>query len=69
MAAHIVEGTQSAIIAANHDDRLSGNEGGNKLARRQQLIGARDQLPGFAKYAQTLKFRKAGINIPGCGNG
>jgi len=69
MAANIVEGAQSAVIAANHDNRFTGHESGYELSRRLQLINARDQLPGLAEYAETLKFRKAGIYIPGCGNG
>ena len=69
VAADIVEGAQGAVIAANHNDGFTGDEGRNELPWRLQLIGARDQLPGFAEYAQALQVRDAWIDVPSCGNG
>jgi hypothetical protein len=69
VAANIVEGAQSAVIAANNDNRFTGDSGAYELSRRPHLIGAGDELPGFAEHAQALKFRDASIDVPSGGDG
>ena len=51
MTADIVESAQSAVTAADNDDRLTGNEGSHELAGRLHLFSAGHQLPGFAEHA------------------
>src|ERR1700722_12181331 len=68
MAAHIEEGAQNAVITANYDDRFSCDGSGDELAGLFHLIGARDQLPGFAEYAEALKVGDARVNVPRCRN-
>src|SRR5208282_1488847 len=65
MAANIVERAQNAVVAADKDYRLPGDNIAYKLARRFQLLRAGDQLPGFAEHAQAFEVRYAGINVPG----
>jgi hypothetical protein len=69
VAANIEEGAQNAVIAANYDYRLTRDRSGDELAGGFQLIGARDELPGFAEYRYTLEVGNPRINVPGRGNG
>ena len=69
MAADIVESAQGTVAAADDDDRLTGDHGAHKLAGRFHLFSAADELPGLAEYAEALKFRNAGIDVPGGRNG
>src|SRR5580693_7592864 len=54
MAADIVEGAQSTVVAADDDDRLARDHGAQELARRFHLFSAADELPGFAEYAEAF---------------
>ena len=49
VAAYVEEGAQCAVAAAYDDDGLSGEVRGDECSRLLQLIGAGDQLPGFAE--------------------
>lgn len=69
MTANVVEGPQYAVVTTDHNDGLAGDGGGDELARTFHVIGARNELPRFAEHIQTLKFRNARIDIPGCGDG
>jgi len=60
VAADIEESAKSAVVAADNDDGFSGDGGRDELSRRLHLFGARDQLPRFTEYAQTLEFGDAG---------
>ena len=68
MAANIVKSTQNAVITANYDDRFSCDGSGDELAGLMHLIGARDQLPGFAEYAEAHQVGEARVKVPSCRN-
>src|SRR5580700_5134457 len=69
VAANIVESAQSAVVSANHDNRLTGDGGGDELTGRFHLLGARDELPGLAEHAHAFEIGDARIDVPGCRNG
>ena len=69
MAAHVVESAQCAVAAAHDDDGLSGEARGDEFSRLLQLIGAGDELPGFAEDIEPLQFGDARIDIPRRGDG
>src|SRR5262249_7917857 len=64
MAAYIEEPPQPAIRASHYDDRLSCNSSCDEIARIFQLIGARDQLPGFAEYIEPFELCNTRIDVP-----
>jgi hypothetical protein len=69
MTAHIVEGAENAVIPSNHNDGFARDRRRDELPRFADLIGAPDQLPGFAKHIKSLTFRDARIGIPRCRDG
>jgi hypothetical protein len=68
MAADIEEGAQNAVIPANYDHRFPSDSSSDELAGGFQLIGVRDELPGFAEYRYALEVGDSGIDVPGRGN-
>jgi hypothetical protein len=68
MAAHVVEGAEFPVVAANDNDRLASDVRGKEFAASANLIQAAGDLPGFSKHGGELQFVDADIAIPGSGN-
>ncbi len=69
MPADVIERSQLAVTAADNDQRLSRELGGNEVARRADLICARDSLPRPSKDFLPFEFSQTLVNVPGGGNG
>jgi len=68
MAANVVEGAELRGVAADDDDGLAGDVGGEEITIFAELIKAAGDLPAFSKYSRELQFINAGIAIPGRGD-
>ena len=68
MAADVVEGAELRVLAADDDDGLSGDVGGEEGAVFMNLIEAASNLPAFCEHRRELQFVYAHIAIPGRGN-
>ena len=64
VAANIEECPENTIFAANHDDRLPGNLGSEKLSRLDHLMRPADRLPRLAEDTPPLQIRNPRIKIP-----
>jgi len=69
MAANIVEGAELRVVAADDDDGLAGDVGGEERTIFTNLIEAAGNLPAFSEDGRELQFVNARVAIPGRGNG
>ena len=69
MAADVVEGAQDAVMAADGDDGLTCDSGGEELAGMGELIDAADGEPVAREDGMALEFGDARVGIPGRGDG
>jgi hypothetical protein len=68
MAADVVEGAELRVVAADDDDGLAGDVGGEERAVFANVIEAAGDLPAFSEDGRELQFVYARVAIPGRGN-
>ncbi len=68
MAADVVEGAELRVAAADDDDGLAGDVGGEEFTIFANLIEAAGYLPAFSEHSRELQFVNARVAIPGRGN-
>ena len=69
VAADIEEGAQGSVVGAYDHDGLTGNVGGEELARIADLIEPACDLPCGAEDVCAFEFFDARVTIPGCRDG
>jgi hypothetical protein len=68
VAADVVEGAQFVVGAADHDERLGGNFGGEELAWRGHLVGAANGDPVAGEDLFTFELGETRVEVSGCGD-
>src|SRR6202158_5722690 len=69
MAANIVEGAEVRVVAADDDDGLAGDVGGEERTVFANLIEAAGDLPALSADGRELQFVKARVVEQRAGDG
>src|SRR4051812_31647518 len=64
MPADVEKRAQDTVVAANYNDRFSGNVSRNELPGLFDLLDTTDQLPGFAENRLGLQVGNSSIDVP-----
>src|SRR5690348_8632163 len=64
MPAHVIKRTDLPLSAAHHNNRLTGDLCGDKIACLFKLVRARCRLPRAAKNRSALELRYALVGVP-----